>query len=155
MKSLISALSRTFFYVRIAVRAILSPSVIGAFALLESDGKVLLVRQSYATGWHLPGGGVEWGEPPSATILRELREEIGLVSSGPPEFFGLYVRRILWVTDLVVVYRVPDAVFDFKPNWEIRAVRLVDPANPDDDMSRSVRRRLAELAGREPQNPYW
>jgi 8-oxo-dGTP pyrophosphatase MutT (NUDIX family) len=155
MTFLVTILFRTFFYVRMVVRAILSPSVMGACALVERDGKVLLIRQSYTTGWHLPGGGVGLGEPPAEALLRELREEIGLVSSAAPEFFGLYVRRVLWVSSFVAVYRVPGAVFDFKPNWEIRAARFVEPANPDDTVGWGTRRRLAELAGLAVRSPYW
>ena len=42
---------------------------------------LLLVRSSYRTGWHLPGGGVRRGEMPEAAARRELAEEIGLAAS--------------------------------------------------------------------------
>jgi ADP-ribose pyrophosphatase YjhB (NUDIX family) len=47
---------------------------------LTPDGKVVLVTLSYANGWRLPGGGRKANEVPSAAILRELREEIGLTA---------------------------------------------------------------------------
>lgn len=55
---------------------------VAAYAYVERDGQVLLTRTS-ALGphpgvWTLPGGGVDHGESPSATVLRELHEECGL-----------------------------------------------------------------------------
>ena len=41
---------------------------------------LLLVRSSYRSGWHLPGGGVRRGEMPEAAARRELAEEIGLAA---------------------------------------------------------------------------
>ena len=68
-----SLLRKTLFRIRILLQAILSPVAFAALALVEQGGKVVLVRHSYATGWHLPGGGVKRGEPPEQAVLRELR----------------------------------------------------------------------------------
>jgi 8-oxo-dGTP pyrophosphatase MutT (NUDIX family) len=46
---------------------------------LTDRGTVVLVRLTYAPGWRLPGGGRKRGEAPVEAVLRELREEIGLV----------------------------------------------------------------------------
>lgn len=47
------------------------------------DGTVLLIRQrEHATSrtyWLLPGGGMEPGETPEATVAREMREETNLI----------------------------------------------------------------------------
>ncbi len=55
---------------------------VAAYAYVERDGAVLLTRNS-ARGphpgvWTLPGGGIDHGESPSETVLRELQEECGL-----------------------------------------------------------------------------
>jgi 8-oxo-dGTP diphosphatase len=56
---------------------------VGAYGLCRDDhGRVLLARNSGASEfpglWGLPGGGVEQGEHPDDTVLREFREETGL-----------------------------------------------------------------------------
>lgn len=45
---------------------------------ITPQGRVVLVRLTYAEGWRLPGGGRERGESELDGTLRELREEIGL-----------------------------------------------------------------------------
>jgi len=49
----------------------------------DDDGRVLLTRfvQEGAADsgkWTMPGGGMEWGEDPADTAVRELHEETGL-----------------------------------------------------------------------------
>ena len=54
-----------------------------ARALVESDGRVLLVRRaawdSLPGRWELPGGKVDRGEPVLEALARELEEETGLM----------------------------------------------------------------------------
>jgi ADP-ribose pyrophosphatase YjhB (NUDIX family) len=45
----------------------------------DEEGRVLLLRRAYPPyDWVLPGGGAEAGESPTATAVREVREETGL-----------------------------------------------------------------------------
>lgn len=140
----------------VCTRALISQLAFGVSAIAEDgDGKVLLVRHRFGHGWALPGGGVLAGEPPERAILRELREEVGLIESRPPELFALYTRRIFWATNVIALYRVAGARIEFKPNLEIREVLWADPSAPPPDTHAGVLRRLAELTGQAPRNGYW
>lgn len=67
-------------FARRRVVRVLAPSfTVGAICLIErADGSLLLVRQSYRSGWGVPGGLLQRGERPEEAARREVREEVGL-----------------------------------------------------------------------------
>jgi len=134
---------------------LLHPTDVGAVAIVEQAGRIVLVRHSYKKGWLFPGGAVERGEPPASAIIRELQEEIGLTQSAPPQLLGVFIRRHFWATNLILLYRVREAVFVFRPSWEILAITLADPAALPDGTSPAVRRRLKEMTGEATQARFW
>jgi ADP-ribose pyrophosphatase YjhB (NUDIX family) len=89
---------------------------VAAYALsTDENGRILLCRiaPSVAAGeiWTLPGGGLEFGEPPEVAVLRELAEESGYQG----EVVGLADVKDRVVTDsdgggrmhaIRIVYRV-------------------------------------------------
>jgi ADP-ribose pyrophosphatase YjhB (NUDIX family) len=44
----------------------------------DAEGRILVVKPTYAREWMLPGGRVERGETPHAAAIRETREETGI-----------------------------------------------------------------------------
>lgn len=53
-----------------------------ACALIDPDGRVLLAQRpdgkAMAGLWEFPGGKIESGERPEQTLIRELKEELGI-----------------------------------------------------------------------------
>jgi 8-oxo-dGTP diphosphatase len=61
--------------------------LVAACALVDADGRVLLAQRpegkSMAGLWEFPGGKVEQGERPEESLIRELKEELGIVVREP------------------------------------------------------------------------
>lgn len=58
--------------------------LVAACALVDNDGRVLLAQRpegkQLAGLWEFPGGKVEIGETPEETLIRELQEELGIIT---------------------------------------------------------------------------
>jgi len=56
--------------------------LVAACALVDADGRVLMAKRPegkpMAGLWEFPGGKVEAGETPETSLIRELREELGI-----------------------------------------------------------------------------
>jgi 8-oxo-dGTP diphosphatase len=57
--------------------------LVAACALIDPDGRVLIAQRpqgkSMAGLWEFPGGKVETGERPEQSLIRELKEELGII----------------------------------------------------------------------------
>ena len=57
--------------------------LVAACALVDADGRVLIAQRpqgkAMAGLWEFPGGKIETGERPEQSLIRELREELGIV----------------------------------------------------------------------------
>jgi 8-oxo-dGTP pyrophosphatase MutT (NUDIX family) len=93
---------------------------------LTADRRIILVKLRYAPGWRLPGGGRDEGEDARASALRELREEIGMMSHGD-------VRRAWPESDELLI--VEDVRYRPK-RWSWEVERIVEA--PIDKLPRNV-----------------
>lgn len=127
-------------------------------AVLDGEGRILLIRHSYTPGWHLPGGGVEPGETTVDALARELDEEGGIQLTGAPELFGRYFSRHISRRDHVAVYVCREwrqAREPRIPNLEIVDLRFFDPVALPDDATPGTRRRVAEIVDGAPRTTDW
>ena len=122
--------------VRLALRKAAGPGRAGVHAVpVTASGKVVLVRLTYAPGWRVPGGGLGRGEDAEQGVLRELREEIGLLSHGAVE--PLDERDGREASELPsAFFLVRDVVYRPRRSFEVEEVREFDPAALPDDTTR-------------------
>ena len=90
------------------------PRTLGVRAIvLDPAGRIALVRHTYVSGWHLPGGGVKKGERVDDAAVREVREETGLDAT-VEALIGVFHNRAEHKDDHVVLFvarcRSPDAL---------------------------------------------
>lgn len=60
---------------------------------LDADGRVLLVRDTQAAAWRLPGGTVAKGETAAMAVKRWLAAEAGLEVAADPKLFSIFSGR--------------------------------------------------------------
>jgi ADP-ribose pyrophosphatase YjhB (NUDIX family) len=133
-----------WFFTRPATRGVRAIAITPA-------GDVVLVRHSYLAGWHLPGGGQNFGEAPQDAVLRELREEIGLVENGAVRLIGQLAHQPNFRRDTVTLAVVDSVRFVFRPSMEIVEAAAFDPQRLPAETGAGTRRRLSEwLAGMPP-----
>ncbi len=116
--------------------------------VLDGEGRVLLIRHSYAPGWQFPGGGVEWGESIGAALARELREETGVIMTGPAQLHGVFANFASFPGDHIAFFVVRQWQRPVvpRPNSEIVATGFFAPGELPADTTAGTRRRAAEVA---------
>jgi ADP-ribose pyrophosphatase YjhB (NUDIX family) len=96
-----------------------------ARAVIVVDGRLLLARQKGGTRTFLPGGHIEFGEPATNALSRELREELGL-----PVLIGRFLGSVenAWVDETGRHHEV-NLVFAAGAGW-LNVVRAPVPREP-------------------------
>ena len=125
--------------------------------VIDEDGRIFLVKHSYVSGWHLPGGGVEAGETLAEALARELREEGNIEITAPPRLHGLFFnnrasRRDHVALFVVRAFRQASAPV---PDREIVAHGFFAADALPNDTTAATRARIIEVLGGAPVSERW
>ncbi len=125
-------------------------------AAVDGEGRVLLVKHTYLEGWWLPGGGVDKGETTQAAVIRELREEAGLIVRGEPRLLSVHSNERFFPGDHVLVFRIDASdLTERTSHGEIAEIGWFSPQALPEDAHRSTRERLAEIFGARTASHQW
>jgi 8-oxo-dGTP pyrophosphatase MutT (NUDIX family) len=125
--------------------------------VIDEAGRVFLVKHSYVSGWHLPGGGVEPGETVGSALARELGEEGNIELTETPQLCGLYYNDRDSPRDHVALYLVRGFRQSATPvrGYEIVAHGFFAVDALPNDTSVATRTRIIEVLGGTPPSERW
>ena len=125
--------------------------------VIDEEGRIFLVKHSYVSGWHLPGGGVEAGETLNQAIARELREEGNIEMTAAPRLHGIFFNNRASRRDHVALFvvRAFRQMAAPVPNGEIIAHGFFAPDALPNDTTAATRARIIEVMGGAPVPERW
>ena len=125
--------------------------------VIDEQGRIFLVKHSYVSGWHLPGGGVEAGETLEQAVVRELREEANIEITEPPQLHGIFFNDRMSRRDHVALFvvRAFRQLAAPVPDREIVAHGFFAVDRLPNDTTAGTRARIIEVLGGAPMSARW
>jgi 8-oxo-dGTP diphosphatase len=128
----------------VTFRPALDLVLVVAVALVDADNRVLIARRPegkpLAGLWEFPGGKVEPGERPEETLIRELREELGIDVKEPclaPLTFASHAYETFHLLMPLYICRRWDGMAHSREGQALKWVRAADlrsyPMPPADE----------------------
>jgi 8-oxo-dGTP pyrophosphatase MutT (NUDIX family) len=126
-------------------------------AVLDDRDRVMLVRHTYAPGWHFPGGGVDPRETLAQAAVRELHEEALIAARDEPTFFGMYLSLVDNKSDHIGLFIVRnfEVVTGRMRVLEIAEARFFPVTALPEGTTGGTRRRLGEILAGTPRSATW
>ena len=126
------------------------PKTFGAHAIaLTPERRLILVKLRYAPGWRMPGGGRVPDEPAAEAALRELEEEVGMISHGSVEPACELEEEVDFKRDTCSLIIVRDVAYRPKRwSWEVEAVCDAPLDDLPSDLAGPARRWLKAVSDR-------
>ena len=134
------------------------PLTIGVrIIVIDQENRVLLVRHTYAPGWHFPGGAVDRQETMAEAAVRELREEALIATSDAPELLGVYLNLTENKSDHIAVFvaRGWDRIEGKSRPLEIAEAEFFPVRDLPKGTTGGTRRRLNEHLDGVAKSPRW
>jgi 8-oxo-dGTP pyrophosphatase MutT (NUDIX family) len=125
--------------------------------VIDAAGHVFLIKHSYVSGWHLPGGGVEPGETMVEALTRELFEEGNVIVTATPRLHGMFFNDRASRRDHVAVYIIREFRQDTAPvpGREIISHGFYPPDALPEETTAGPRARIAEVLHGAPIPERW
>lgn len=134
------------------------PMTLGVRALaVDVDRRILLVKHTYVSGWHLPGGGVESGETVLQALEKELREEANVELGAAPVLHSVHFNRHVTRRDHVVLFHCTD-VRQVTPKLRDREIIAAEFFAMDalpEGVTTSTLSRIREFKDGVAPDPHW
>ncbi len=103
---------------------------IGTSVYARRGDEILILKRAAGAApgaWYTPGGVLDRGETPEECALRELKEETGLVPTGPLSLVGLIPMHVYGAETLLAAYSCDCAQGDVELSSEHSGYRWIKP----------------------------
>jgi 8-oxo-dGTP pyrophosphatase MutT (NUDIX family) len=108
----------------------------------DSEGRVLVVKETGRDWWDLPGGGMDHGETLQAAIAREMKEEVNLRGDFTFKILAVEEPKLLdphgfW--QLRLIFAIELSQLDFSPGDDSDEIAFMNPKSFENSTVRTER----------------